>query len=55
MFHYRVLVSLFELLCIKNQNDKIKKDGMGRACSMHFGDEECIYYFGGGARKKRDP
>jgi hypothetical protein len=30
-----------------NQNDQFKKDEMGRACSKHGGEEECMLSFGG--------
>jgi hypothetical protein len=25
-----------------NENDKVKEDEIGRACSIHGGEEECI-------------
>jgi hypothetical protein len=33
-------------------NDQLKEDEMGRACSTHGGEEECIQDSSGKARKK---
>jgi hypothetical protein len=33
--------------------DQVKEDAMGRACSTHGGEEECIYDFGGNPEGKR--
>jgi hypothetical protein len=30
----------------------MKKDEMARACSMHRGKDECMYDFGGKAKRK---
>jgi hypothetical protein len=34
------------------QNDQVKEDEMGRACSKHEGEEECIYSFCGKAGRR---
>jgi hypothetical protein len=35
-----------------NENDEIREDEMGRACSMHGREEECIKSFGGKSKRK---
>jgi hypothetical protein len=35
------------LLTIYNKNDQVKKDGIGRECSMHVSEEECTQVCGG--------
>jgi hypothetical protein len=35
-----------------NYNDQIKEDEMGRACTTHGGEQECIQGFGEKARRK---
>jgi hypothetical protein len=34
-----------------NQNDQVKEDEMGRACSTNGGEEECMSDIGGKARR----
>jgi hypothetical protein len=37
-----------------NYNEQFNEDEIGRTCSTHEGEEECIKDFGGKARSKRD-
>jgi hypothetical protein len=41
-FHNEELHSLY----FSSNNDQLKEDEMGGACSTHVGDEKCVYNFG---------
>jgi hypothetical protein len=36
-----------------SKNDQVKEDEISRVCGMDGGEEECIYDFGGKARRKK--
>jgi hypothetical protein len=49
--HHEKIHNLFSLKNVKKSPEK--KDEIGRACSMHRNNEECIQNFGGGDRRKK--
>jgi hypothetical protein len=42
----------YDLVLFAKQNDEVKEDEMGMACSTHGGEEECTEDFGGESGRK---